>query len=177
MKKKYIRFVDSNHNTLFHIEDGTNIIITRNDGTEFKRRCRFLDEVHTEIEGVCFHICEWADIMERNGATYHQESYIPDLEFYPRRFLTPVGEVRPPYYVLDRARGFAIAYAPNGAPGKKYCVFDCPPGERPGELRVGEYRMFAGSLKTIEPKSWGFNVEKIKAVTGRKPRMRSEPER
>lgn len=177
-EKKYIRFIDSDYNTLFHIEDGANIIVTWDDGSKHIRKCRFLDEYHTEIGGECFHICQWAEIMERNGSTYCQEAYITDPEFYPRRYLTPASDKqRPPYYVLDEARGFAVAYAPQGAPGKKYCVFDHIPGERRGEFRVGDYRVFCGSLKTLDPKSWGFNAEKIKAVTGRKLKARHEPER
>ena len=35
-----------------------------------ERTCRFIDEYHTEIGGNLYHICEFAERMAHNGATY-----------------------------------------------------------------------------------------------------------
>lgn len=68
--EKGIRFINSDYKTLFHIPDGESIIVTREDGEKQIRHCRFVDEYHTEINGNCYHICQFAEIMERNGWTY-----------------------------------------------------------------------------------------------------------
>lgn len=163
---------------MFHIEDGTNLIVTHNDGKKYKRLCRFIDVVHTEIDGRCFHINEWAEIMERNGSTYQPESYISDLEFYPRRYLTPAEEKqRPPYYIIDEMQTVCFAFAPKGVLGKKYCIVDKLPGDRDGDLRLGDYRIFGENLKELRPQDLGFNMEKIKAITGRKSKIRQGHER
>ena len=66
-----IRFIDSCYNELFRIPDGGQIRITYPDGETYTRRCRYIDDCHVEIgTGSCnlFHICEFAERMERNGA-------------------------------------------------------------------------------------------------------------
>ena len=69
-EEKSIRFIGSHYNELFRIPDGGSIVLTYSDGERHERQCHFLDEYHTEIGGRCFHICEFAEIMERNGTTY-----------------------------------------------------------------------------------------------------------
>lgn len=70
MENKEIRFIDSQYNELFRIKDGESITITRSDGEKSEKKCRFLDEYHTSIDGLTFQICQFAEIMERNGNTY-----------------------------------------------------------------------------------------------------------
>ena len=38
--------------------------------------CTFIDEYHTQIGYNVFHICQFAEIMERNGASYMPEPEI-----------------------------------------------------------------------------------------------------
>ena len=67
---KRIRFIDSQYNDLFSIRDGSNIKITGYGDVISIKKCRFLDEYHTEVEGTCYHICQFAEIMEKNGYKY-----------------------------------------------------------------------------------------------------------
>lgn len=69
-EKKKIRFIDSRYNDLFQIEDGESIIINFADGRSEERQCTYLDEYHTKVGNYVFHICEFAERMEQNGATY-----------------------------------------------------------------------------------------------------------
>ena len=69
-EEKSIRFIDSHYRELFRIPDGGTIILTYSDGERHERQCHFMDEYHTEIDGLHWHICQFAEIMERNGATY-----------------------------------------------------------------------------------------------------------
>lgn len=66
---KGIRFIDSKYNTLFHVNDGDSIAITR-DGVMRQYECRYLDETHVEVGNELYHICQFAEIMERNASTY-----------------------------------------------------------------------------------------------------------
>jgi hypothetical protein len=70
-EKKNIRFIDSHYKDLFQIKDGDSIVIEFADGRSEERQCTFLDEYHTKIGNYVFHICEFAERMEQNGATYH----------------------------------------------------------------------------------------------------------
>ena len=72
---KDIRFIDSNYKDLFRIPDGGCIQIHYPDETVVKP-CTFIDEYHTQIGYIVFHICQFAEIMERNGASYMPEPEI-----------------------------------------------------------------------------------------------------
>ncbi|MEG1061676.1 MAG: hypothetical protein RSE43_09035, partial [Oscillospiraceae bacterium] len=61
---------------LFRIEDGGEITITLDTGEKLERTCRYIDETHAEIGNSLYHICQFAEIMERNGSRYAQEKPI-----------------------------------------------------------------------------------------------------
>lgn len=65
-----IRFIDSKYNELFRIADGEKIVITDPFSGKEERTCRYIDEYHTEVGNHLYHICQFAEIMERNGAVY-----------------------------------------------------------------------------------------------------------
>ena len=68
--EKGIRFINSRYDELFRIEDGEKIKIRYSDGKEMERVCRFIDEYHMEVGSNLYHICQFAEIMERNGSEY-----------------------------------------------------------------------------------------------------------
>lgn len=69
-EEKSIRFIDSHYRELFRIPDGGTIILTYDNGERQERECHFMDEYHTKIGGLHWHICQFAEIMEKNGTTY-----------------------------------------------------------------------------------------------------------
>ena len=71
---KKIRFIDSRYNTLFYVPDGGKVVLTYSDGTRAVRTCSFIDEYHTRVGGSVYHICEFAEKMERNGTSYMPEA-------------------------------------------------------------------------------------------------------
>lgn len=77
MEQKEIRFIDSHYNELFRIPDNSKINIKYADGHIEERICKYLDEYHTEINGNCFHICQWAELMEAQGNTYYPAEKAP----------------------------------------------------------------------------------------------------
>ena len=68
--EKGIRFIDSHYQEKFHIPDGGKITITKEWGEKYEMPCRYIDEYHTKIANRIFHICEFAECMERNSFTY-----------------------------------------------------------------------------------------------------------
>ena len=71
--EKGISFINSEYKELFRIPDGGKSIVTNALGERRERSCRFIDEYHTEIgEGWdnLYHICQFAERMEKIGATY-----------------------------------------------------------------------------------------------------------
>lgn len=65
-----IRFIDSGYKELFRLPDGENIIITLDNGEQLDRNCRYIDEAHLEVGNNLYHICEFAERMEKCGNTY-----------------------------------------------------------------------------------------------------------
>lgn len=72
-----IRFIDSDYRDLFCIPDGGEITIQHSyDGKMTKYQCKYIDDTHFELMsennsyGNVYHICQFAEIMERNGDVY-----------------------------------------------------------------------------------------------------------
>ena len=80
---KRIRFIDSQYTTLFYVPDGGNVILICSDGEKLKRPCKYLDDYHVQIGNSIYHICEFAEKMERIGTTYVPEEppVLPDRCF------------------------------------------------------------------------------------------------
>lgn len=166
-EKKYIRFINSDYKTLFHLPDGGRVRITYPDGRQTDRVCRLIDEYHTEIGGWCYHICEFAERMEQIGAKYAPLDYIRDMEFYRKHFFaaSEAGS-GPAYYIIDETDTHGFAFAPKGAEaGKKYCVFEMATNN--SHPYPGKVVMWVRALQDIHPQDWGFDLAKIKAVTQR----------
>ena len=76
-----IRFIDPHYKELFRIPDGGKIIITTEWKEKFEHACRYIDETHLELSsgrgGDIYHICEFAERMEKNGATYEPKPQEP----------------------------------------------------------------------------------------------------
>ena len=67
--KNGIRFITSDYKDKFRIADGEQIRIYYRDGSFDDHICRYVDETHLEVGNGLYHICELAEIMERNGNT------------------------------------------------------------------------------------------------------------
>jgi len=67
---KKIRFIDSQYKTLFELNDGAELTVIHSDGTIVTKPCKYLDECHFNFGNYCYHYCQFAEIMERNGSVY-----------------------------------------------------------------------------------------------------------
>lgn len=67
--EKGIRFITPDYKEIFRIPDGDPIRITYQNGESTVRHCRYIDEYHLEVGNQLYHICEFAELMKRNGNT------------------------------------------------------------------------------------------------------------
>jgi hypothetical protein len=94
-----IRFIDTDYNELFRIHDGGRIVVTRPMGEmypgvqeQWVGACRYLDETHVNINGNCFHICQFAEIQARIGSTVEPETEREAIGGYIVNYRTFVGD-------------------------------------------------------------------------------------
>ena len=96
-----IRFIDSSYRELFKIPDGGKIVVTTAWGEKNEYTCRYIDDYHTEVGNNLYHICEFAERMEKNNATYEpKEKPLPDMCY---SVLPSSGELNNPQRVGAKA--------------------------------------------------------------------------
>ena len=122
--KKEIRFITSDYVPLFRIKDGENIVITHTDGTKLVRQCTYIDEYHVKVGSKSYHACQFAEQIEKCGATINPERppQLPDRCFAQ---LPSTGEViiidkeekgyrlAPSYTTGDREKNFRVVAHEN----------------------------------------------------------------
>lgn len=99
-----IRFIDSGYRELFRLPDGEQITITNANGQKRDFHCRYIDEVHLEVGDNLYHICEFAERMERSGSTYS-----PKETPLPRECLSTL----PSTGEVIRIERYKMGYAPG----------------------------------------------------------------
>ena len=68
--EKGIRFITPHYEEKFRVADGDSVRIRCPDGRQLDRVCRYIDECHVEVGtgwDNLYHICQFAEMMERNG--------------------------------------------------------------------------------------------------------------
>ena len=74
------RLINSYYDDLHRVPDGGVIQVDYPDGRSFTSRLEYLDDYHFDMGGLgnVFHICQFAEVMERNGADYYPEIQTQD---------------------------------------------------------------------------------------------------
>ena len=103
--KKEIRFIDSNYNELFRIKDGESITVKFSDGSMSDRKCTYIDDYHTKIGYDVFHICEFAELMERGGSTYRPKG-MPE---YDKQTMIDLNFVKQNYDAINKDKFYKTA--------------------------------------------------------------------
>ena len=89
--EKGIRFITPDYKDVFRISDGDRIRMTLPSGEKLEQTCRYVDETHLEVGNSLYHICEFAERMQRNGVqTIPLRSSLPDKCF---SYLESTGEM------------------------------------------------------------------------------------
>ncbi|MEQ3206234.1 LPD16 domain-containing protein, partial [Faecalibacterium prausnitzii] len=82
---KDIRLINSHYDDLYRIPDGGVIQVDYPNGHSFTARVEHLDDYHFDMGGLdmgglgnVFHICQFAEVMERNHADFYPEIQTQD---------------------------------------------------------------------------------------------------
>ena len=72
--------INSHYDDLYRIPDGGVIQVDYPDGRSFTARVKHLDDYHFDMGGLgnVFHICQFAEVMERNHANFYPEIQTQD---------------------------------------------------------------------------------------------------
>ena len=75
-----VRLINSHYDDLYRIPDGGVIQVDYPDGRSFTARLEHLDDYHFDMGGLgnVFHICQFAEVMERNHADFYPEIQTQD---------------------------------------------------------------------------------------------------
>ena len=72
LPKDDLRFIDSGYQELFRIPNGGKIEVEYPDRT-FSTKCKYIDDYHAYIGSEVYHMCQFAEIVERGGGVYRPE--------------------------------------------------------------------------------------------------------
>lgn len=155
-----IRFIDSGYRELFRLPDGEKITITNADGQKRDFPCRYIDEAHLEVGDNLYHICEFAERMERSGSTYS-----PKETPLPRECLSTL----PSTGEVIRIERYKMGYAPGRfqkTPEENRIFVDLRNSYN-GISKAQEAAMVAGSMfgwdtPAAKPKNYDENGKAIK---------------
>lgn len=67
--RRGIRFINPNSDELFRVPDGGSVVVEYKDGEKDIKTVRYIDDYHVEIGWDIYHICEYAEKLQRIGAT------------------------------------------------------------------------------------------------------------
>lgn len=162
--KQGIRFITPGYKELFRIPDGDKIRIQHSDGKHKDFGCRYIDDCHLEV---CdrwhnlYHVCEFAELMERNGNTVIPlRSSLPEHCYIYLPTTREIGIVKKGesgYYRSD----LTTVYGENG----KRFVEEL--NQQGGITKAQEAAMLAGSMfgwqtPAADPKSYDEQGQPIK---------------
>lgn len=72
LPKDDIRFINSSYDEQFRLPNGGKIEIEYPDRT-FSAKCEYIDEYHTYVGSEVYHICQFAEVLERGGGVCRPE--------------------------------------------------------------------------------------------------------
>lgn len=159
--EKGIRFIDPNYKEKFVIADGDQIRVTYADKTTDDRTCRYIDDYHLEVGNNIFHICEFAERMERNGNTV-----IPLRSSLPEQcyiYLPTTGEIG---VVKKGESGYFRTDLAGGEPDAMKDLVDSM-NRKLGVTKAQAEAMKAGSMfgwqtPAADPKNYDYTGKQLK---------------
>ena len=145
---RQIRFTDSSYNELFRVPDGGNIVITYSDGSQASARCEYIEDYHFTLNGECYHICQFAELMKRNGASYAPED--PANPVLPLRCYSTLPSSGELVLIQRGKEGYSPCDSSTDDPKKNLRIAETR-NARNGVSTAKEAAMLAGSM-------FGWNV-------------------
>lgn len=155
-----IRFIDSEYKELFRLPDGEQITVTDTEGHKRDFTCRYIDEYHLEVGNNLYHICQFAEIMERNGSAY-QPKEIP----LPRECLSTLSSSGEAILITRYQKGYTLRRTEKSPEENRTFVDQY--NKNKGVSKAQEAAMAAGSMfgwdtPAAKPKNYDENGRAIK---------------
>lgn len=135
-----IRFITPNYREKFRIVDGDSIRMTFPSGETQDRVCRYVDETHLEVGNNLYHICEFAERMQRSGILV-----IPLRQSLPEKCFSALEATGEIITVTKGEKGYTPTgqYPQNGVSPKEAAA---ALNKAAGVIRAQEAAMVAGSM-------------------------------
>ena len=158
-----IRFITPNYRELFRITDGDQIRMMLPSGETQDRICRYIDETHLEVGGSLYHICEFAERIQRSGIqVVPLRSSLPDKCFST---LESSGEL---IVITKGEKGYAPTgtFPQNASPKEGAAALN----EANGITKAQEAAMVAGSMfgwavPAADPRNYDANGNPVHQKT------------
>ena len=159
--EKGIRFITPDYSEKFKIPDGDKIRITLNTDEKLDRVCRYIDDCHLEVGNNLYHICEFAEMMQRNGNTV-----IPLRSSLPEQCYIFLPTTREVGIVKKGESGYYKTDLADGVPSAMKNLVDSM-NRKLGVSKAQAEAMKAGSMfgwdtPAADPKSYNENGFPIK---------------
>ena len=135
-----IRFITPNYKEKFRIADGDSIRMTFPSGETQDKPCRFVDETHLEVGNNLYHICEFAELAQRNGVRL-----IPLRQSLPEKCFSALESTGEIISITRGENGYTPTgqYPQDGVSPKETAA---ALNEAAGITRAQEAAMVAGSM-------------------------------
>lgn len=135
-----IRFITPNYREKFRIVDGDSIRMTFPSGETQDRVCRYVDETHLEVGNNLYHICEFAERMQRSGILV-----VPLRQSLPEKCFSALETTGEIITVTKGEKGYTPTgqYPQNGVSSKEAAA---ALNEAAGVTKAQEAAMVAGSM-------------------------------
>ena len=135
-----IRFITPNYREKFRIADGDSIRMTFPSGETQDKPCRFVDETHLEVGNNLYHICEFAELAQRNGVRL-----IPLRQSLPEKCFSALETTGEIITVTKGEKGYTPTgqYPQNGVSPKEAAA---ALNDAAGVTKAQETAMVAGSM-------------------------------
>ncbi len=156
-----IRFITPEYQDLFRIDDGDQIRITRSDGVQNIRTCRYIDDTHFEIGDAVMHICEFAEKMEASNA----QEVIPLRNSLPEKCYSVLESTGQLIEIIKGEKGYTPTIVQGNLEGMRKAVDKA--NRNMGVTRPQEEAMIAGAMfgwqvPGADPKNYDENGSPIR---------------
>ncbi len=148
-----VRLINSHYDDIYRIPDGGVIQIDFSDGSSFTARVKRLDDYHFDLGGLgdVYHICQFAEIMERNGASAYPEiqtqddqgAWMVELWFFLHDRRTII------YFIIITMQFRPYYYHSNQMPTNSILILR-PASAAPNHLHPGEKELYQNS-RSLHP--------------------------
>ena len=156
-----IRFITPNYKEKFRLADGDSIRMTFLSGENRDRECRFIDETHLEVGNNLYHVCEFAEWIQRERI-----QIIPLRHSLPEKCFSALESTGEIITVTKGEKGYTPTgqYPQEGVSPKEAAA---ALNDAAGITRAQEAAMVAGSMfgwdtPAADPKSYDAKGVPIK---------------